>query len=44
MTIASESDVLVAAVDDTGTGVAGKGLRRNGNVIAGLIANNFVRV
>jgi hypothetical protein len=44
MTIAAENDVIIAAPDDTGTGPSGKGLRRNGDVIAGLIATNFVRV
>jgi Tfp pilus assembly protein PilX len=44
MTIASAGDVIVKASDDIGSGPNGQGLRRNGDVIAGLIANNFIRV
>jgi hypothetical protein len=44
ITIASQNDVVVKAGDDTGTGPGGKGIRRMGDAMMGLIANNFVRV
>jgi Tfp pilus assembly protein PilX len=44
VTLASAGDVIVKADEDTGTGTSGKGVRRNGDVIMGLIADNFVRV
>jgi hypothetical protein len=44
VTLASAGDVIVEADEDTGTGTNGKGIRRNGDVIMGLIADNFVRV
>src|SRR4051794_17989559 len=44
MTLASAGDVIVEADEDWGTGPNGKGLRRNGDAIMGLIADNFVRV
>ena len=44
VTVASAGDVIVEANQDIGTGTGGKGIRRNGDVIMGLIADNFVRV
>ena len=44
VTIASEGDVIVKASDDPSSGPDGKGLRRSGDVFAGLVANNWVRV
>jgi hypothetical protein len=44
MTLASAGDVIVEADEDTGSGPGGKGVRRSGDVIMGLIADNFVRV
>ncbi|MEA2481713.1 MAG: hypothetical protein QOJ07_3635 [Thermoleophilaceae bacterium] len=44
MTIASEGDVIIDPNSDPGSGAAGKGLRRSGDVMMGLIANNFIRV
>lgn len=43
MTLASAGDVIVEADEDTGSGTGGKGIRRNGDVIMGLIADNFIR-
>jgi hypothetical protein len=44
VTLASAGDVIVKADEDIGSGSGGKGVRRNGDVIMGLIADNFVRV
>jgi hypothetical protein len=44
LTLASAGDVIIKADDDGGTGPAGKGIRRNGDAMMGLIADNFVRV
>jgi hypothetical protein len=44
VTLASEGDVIVKASDDLSSGANGKGLRRVGDVFAGLVANNWVRV
>jgi hypothetical protein len=44
VTMASEGDVIVKASADTSSGPNGKGLRRSGDVFAGLVANNWVRV
>jgi hypothetical protein len=44
VTLGSEGDVIVKAGDDISSGSAGKGLRRSGDVFAGLVANNWVRV
>jgi hypothetical protein len=44
VTLASAGDVIVEADEDIGSGTNGKGIRRNGDVIMGLIADNFVRV
>jgi hypothetical protein len=44
MTLASEGDIIVRSDLDTTGPAAGKGLRRSGDVMMGLIANNFVRV
>jgi hypothetical protein len=44
MTLASAGDVIVEADEDIGSGTGGKGIRRNGDVIMGLIADNFIRV
>jgi hypothetical protein len=44
MTLASEGDIVVHPDQDTTGPAAGKGLRKSGDVMLGLIANNFVRV
>ena len=44
VTLASAGDVIVEADEDSGSGTGGKGIRRSGDVIMGLIADNFVRV
>jgi len=44
VTVASAGDVIVKADEDVGSGSGGKGVRRSGDVIMGLIADNFVRV
>ena len=44
ITLASAGDVVIKADEDNGTGPNGKGIRRNGDVMMGLIADNFVRV
>jgi hypothetical protein len=45
VTLGSEGDIIVKAdADTTGPGANGKGLRRSGDVFAGLVANNWVRV
>jgi hypothetical protein len=44
VTLASEGDVIVEASADPTSGPNGKGLRRSGDVFAGLVANNWVRV
>ncbi len=44
LTLASQGDIIVRADQDPGTSADGKGLRRNGDVMMGLIANNFIRV
>jgi hypothetical protein len=44
VTLGSEGDVIVKASADIGSGIEGKGLRRSGDVFAGLVANNWVRV
>ncbi len=44
VTLASAGDVIIKADEDTGSGPGGKGIRRSGDVIMGLIADNFVRV
>jgi len=44
VTLASAGDVIIEADEDNGTGTNGKGVRRNGDVIMGLIADNFIRV
>jgi hypothetical protein len=43
VTLASAGDVIVEADEDIGSGTNGKGIRRSGDVIMGLIADNFVR-
>ena len=44
VTIAAQNDVIIKADADTGTGPDGKGIRRVGSAMMGLIANGFVRV
>jgi hypothetical protein len=44
VTLASAGDVIVEAYQDGGTGPSGKGIRRTGDVIMGLIADNFIRI
>jgi hypothetical protein len=44
VTLASEGDILVRPDLDTTGPASGKGLRRSGDVMMGLIANNFIRI
>ena len=44
VTIAAENHIIIRPDKDPGSGPAGKGIRRNGSAMMGLIANQFIRV